>query len=120
MTYARLFELLDVAQLSPERAAPALGVAGMTLRRWRALPPDASVPELYARAFEGAVAEMAASGEIAADHPLVADILVRRGGVSFQAAARALGFEGDGGAARGSERDLEGLARIGSDPVKAR
>jgi uncharacterized membrane protein YkvA (DUF1232 family) len=60
MTYGHLFSLLTDSKLSPEQFGDYLGVAGMTLRRWRKAAPTSALPRKYETALIDAMSRLLA------------------------------------------------------------
>jgi uncharacterized membrane protein YkvA (DUF1232 family) len=70
MNFGQVFDVLDRADLSPEKAAQELGVSGMTLRRWRSKPRGEELPEIYRAAMEPLLRRLIGEGIL---HPEDAD-----------------------------------------------
>lgn len=116
MRYEQLLGLLDRAGVSPEKAAADLGVSGMTLRRWRAKPADAELPELYRRAFEPTVRRLVGEGVFHPQDPAVAAALAAPE-EPFVKSVAALGITHDilEQADEHQNTIFVGLARLGQD-----
>lgn len=119
MRYQQLLSVVEKVGLSPEKAAAQLGVSGMTLRRWRAKPRDAELPEMYRRAFEPVVRRMVGDGRV---HPEDDDVRAALAPQDdpFQRTLLGLGIthelleQGD----KDQGTVVMGLARIGQDPYR--
>jgi len=116
MRYKQLLDILDKVELSPEKAAEELGVSGMTLRRWRAKPADAELPEMYRRSFEPVLRRLIGEGKIHPEDPDVAAAFATMDD-PFQKTLLGLGIthkileQGD----KEQGTVVMGLARIGQD-----
>jgi uncharacterized membrane protein YkvA (DUF1232 family) len=119
MTYRQMHCILDQLKLSPEEAGQLLGVSGMTLRRWKDMPPDERLPLLYERAFEVGVQQLVKEGRLSADDSVVREIQMDLNTICAQASMRALGILGSFDASADSDPShsvMVGLSKIGSNP----
>jgi len=119
MTYGTVFRLIAETRLSPERAAEILGVSGMTLRRWKGLPPDEEIPVLYARAFAAGVPQLIIDGHLPAESLTARDIMLEHNLTAMRATMKALGCSGPWAGRQSAGRVdsvVVGLSQIGADP----
>jgi uncharacterized membrane protein YkvA (DUF1232 family) len=116
MKYSEFFALLDEAGLSPEQAAQRLGVSNMTLRRWQARAPSASLEPKYIRSFGPVFKEFAAEGLISSETLQSAQTTAALQ-KDFTSTLTALGFPSDILNAQGENKQaiLSGLAKVGAD-----
>lgn len=116
MQLKQLFEVLDAAGLSPEKASAELGVSGMTLRRWRSKPANEELPDIYRRALEPLVRRLISEGRLHPETPCALAALAPMDD-PFQKTLLGLGIthkileEGD----KSQGTVVMGLARIGQD-----
>jgi uncharacterized membrane protein YkvA (DUF1232 family) len=116
MHYGQVFDVLDRANLSPEKAAQELGISGMSLRRWRSKPRDEELPEIYRSALEPLLRRLVGEGILHPEDPDVAAALV--GPVDpFQKALKDQGITLKALGAPGKSRGIvtKGLASIGEN-----
>jgi uncharacterized membrane protein YkvA (DUF1232 family) len=116
MTYQTLLQVIAESGLSAEEFAKRLGLTGMTLRRWRRLQPDETLPRKYERALIDAVSLLIAEGKIRSDSPSVTSVLAGQG-TSMAAVLSNFGLTTEGLLASSQKPDAmeDVLSRIGMD-----
>jgi uncharacterized membrane protein YkvA (DUF1232 family) len=110
------------AGLSPEHFGERLGIAGMTLRRWRKSPPDGDLPKKYETALIDAMSQLVAEGKLNPDSPSVKAILKERTNLSISSALKNLGltFEDLKSSSARPDAMEDVLSRIGMDSERQR
>ncbi len=105
---------------SPEELGEAIGVSGMTLRRWLKKPKQTPVPRVYIPAIRDACYRLIAEGRLDPGLPVVRTLLSEAPSSEYQAALQNLGLQHGFELDRTGSRDqiLAGLFQIGSQPEK--
>lgn len=119
MKYKQLLMLMQKAGLSPEQMGERLGISGMTVRRWKDLPGNDDLPDLYNNAALRVVQSLVSEGKLLSDDTLIRSVLTQDW-LPFETAAGNLGismetldkFKADPKAA------IETLSSIGSNSAK--
>src|SRR5258708_1928694 len=91
MTYGQLLTIVKASKLSPEHFGEQLGVSGMTLRRWRRMPADEKLPDVYKDAVVRIVHKLVAEGVLSMEAKNIQNLLVQEW-LPFETAANGLGI----------------------------
>lgn len=95
MTFSQLLAILDQTHLSPEQLAPPLGIANMTLRRWRKEPKDKIIPKAYERTIIEGIYQLIVDGYLSIESPEVQNAIASCTSLSFQAIIHNFGISTD-------------------------
>lgn len=119
MNLSQVLKLLDEAQASPEELGAAIGVSGMTVRRWMKKPKQV-LPRVYVPAVRDACYSLIAQGRLRADSAVAAGLLAQSKSSEYGAALQNLGLEEGFDLQHASSQDdvLVGLSRIGAQEQK--
>ena len=91
MTYKQLMAIIRDSRLSPEVFGEQLGISGMTLRRWRDLPPDDKLPDLYKDAVVRVAHKLVKEGRLSIESKHLRDLMTQEW-LPFETAASGLGM----------------------------
>jgi len=119
MINSQVLGLLTDAQLSPEELGEAIGVSGMTVRRWLKKPRQ-TVSRVYIPAVRDACYTLIAQGRLRADSQVAAALLAQSTSSEYDAALQNLGLDEGFDLQHASSQDevLVGLSRIGAQEQK--
>ncbi len=119
MIASQVLGLLTEADVSPEELGEAIGVSGMTIRRWLK-KPKYRIPPVYIPAIRDACYSLISKGQLRSDAPVVRNLLLQAPSGQYRAALRNLGLGEDFDVrAEMSEDDmLTGLSLIGAQARK--
>lgn len=115
-----MLSLMKATGYSPEELGEAIGVSGMTLRRWLKKPKQARVPRVYIPAVRDACYRFIAEGRLDPGLPVVRAVLSETPSSEYQAALRNLGLQHGFEIDQPGSQDqiLAGLFQIGSQTEK--
>jgi uncharacterized membrane protein YkvA (DUF1232 family) len=120
MKYSQLFELLEEGDVSAEEAAAHMGVAGMTLRRWKEKSVDEELPRLYQKAAADLVRSLVAEGRLMMESPAVSALSAEKALWSLDQGSNTTGITQEmlQEAARNPRNLIEGLSHVGANGSK--
>jgi uncharacterized membrane protein YkvA (DUF1232 family) len=95
MTFTQLRTVLTETRLSPEELAPKLGVASMTIRRWKDESGKKSLPKAYERSVVEGIYQLLIEGHLDSESGAVQDAISSSPSLSFQAVLKTLGVADD-------------------------
>jgi|SRR5579884_1967837 uncharacterized membrane protein YkvA (DUF1232 family) len=119
MQNSHVLALLEEARLSPEALGAAIGVSGMTVRRWLKRPKQ-PVPRVYLAAIRDACYALISQGRLRAESATVRTLLARTLSNEYHAALCNLGLPQGFDTRHAMSQDdvLLGLSRIGTQSQK--
>jgi uncharacterized membrane protein YkvA (DUF1232 family) len=95
MTFNQLRTVLLESHLSPEELAPKLGVASMTIRRWKDEPGKKNLPKAYERSVLEGIYQLLIEGHLNSESDAVQTAISSAPSLSFQAVLKTLGVADD-------------------------